>query len=163
MTNVLVPTDFSLRSLDLVGFAAKSIPGKLDFFLFHAFDMPDSLLDAMHRVGFKGHGDLITEDIRLKCKKLKAEHPAIGNIAFRIMYGTTVSVFKDYARANGIDVLVMPATSFVPATRESVNYESMFRKSGLRIISNAPQDSGAGTDADALIEPQPMYMQRPAM
>jgi hydroxyacyl-ACP dehydratase HTD2-like protein with hotdog domain len=137
MTNVLIPTDFTVRTLDIVTAAAQNIPGKLNVFMFHAFDMPDSLIDAMHRTGLNSHYNLITEELRMKCRQIKAACPDVSNISFRLMFGTTVAAFKNFAEANDIHVIVYPAGySFLPVVRESVNPDRMFLKSRITVLRN---------------------------
>lgn len=135
MRNVLIPTDITLHSLELVSFAARAIPDKINAVLFHAFDMPDSLLDAMIRSHNGGFNSLITEEIRVKCKRLKAAHSNISNISFKYMYGTTKAAFRNYAEANKIDMIVLPdGYSFVPAVRDSVNMIKIMQQSGIEIL-----------------------------
>lgn len=160
MTNVLSPTNFSTESLESVNAIVRNIPGKLNIFLFHAFDLPDTLIDAMHKVGRRGYTDLITEALRLKCKQLKTLNPDISNICFKVMYGTTVVAFQNFAEANKIDIIFIPANhKFFPVVRESVNYERMFLKSGLRIVNGENRTNIADADAYAngLTQSMPLY------
>ncbi len=135
MTNVLIPTDFTAQSLELASKAALRLPGKLNIFLFHTFDMPDNLIDAMHMNGIKNHNNLITEELRLKCRQLKADHANISSVCFRLIFGNTVAVFRNFAEANDIDVIIYPnGYKHVFVVRESVNPERMFLKSGIKVI-----------------------------
>lgn len=132
MDNILIPTDFSAASLDFISQIAKVIPGKINIILFHALDMPKSLLDAMRRTGMGEYGSMVTEELRLKCKRIKAENKNINNISYKLMYGTTPTAFNDYTDTNGINMIaVPPAYQFAPVVRESVNPKRMFQKSGL--------------------------------
>lgn len=135
MKNVLIPTDFTVNSLDYIAIAAKSVPFKCSIFLFHAFDMPQSLMDAIHKSGLKSHNKLITEELRLKCKKIKSEHSNIVDICFKTMYGTSVNSFRNYAEANDIDLIFLPADyEFKAIVRDSVDPSQMFSKAGISII-----------------------------
>jgi len=137
MTNVLIPTDFTTQSLDLIPAAAQQVTGKINVFLFHAFDMPDSLVDAMNRTGLSSHHNLITEELRMKCRQIKNQCPDVANISFRLMFGTTAAVFRNYAEANDIHVIIYPAGyRFTPVVRESVNPDRMFLKSRISIVRN---------------------------
>jgi hypothetical protein len=136
MKNVLIPTDFSARSLDTIDQVADILTEKLNIYLFHAFDMPASLLEAMSRAGINAHNNLITEELRQKCKRIKTNHPNIANISFRTMYGTTNAVFENYVKANNINLIALPAGyKFVSILKDSVNPERMFKKSGIEIVS----------------------------
>lgn len=132
MVNILIPTDFSAASLDYIGQIAKVIPGKINIILFHALDMPQSLVDAMRRTGMREYGGMVTEELRLKCKRIKAENKNINNISYKLMYGSTLAAFNDYTESNGISIIALPpAYKFAAVVRESVNPKRMFQKSGL--------------------------------
>lgn len=135
MKNVLIPTDFTPASLDLIANVAQALPGKISIILFHALEMPDNLIDAIRRAGLKDHNQLISEALRIKCKKLKSMYSNINNISFKIMHGSTPAVFENYAEANDIDLIVYPeGYTFIPVVRESVNPERMFKKSGIELM-----------------------------
>ncbi len=139
MKNVLIPTDFTLNSLAHVSAAVKAIRGKCSIILFHAFDMPESLIDAMHRSGIKGHSNLITEELRLRCRKIKFENPSIADISFKIMYGTTIMAFRNYAEGNDIDFIYLPeGYTYKAVVRDSVDPTKWFKKSGIKIVQVQP-------------------------
>lgn len=133
MKRILVPTDFTLHSIDIVALAAKAIGTKVDIFLFHAFEMPDSLTEAIRY----GYGALMTEELRLKCKKIKNQNSNISNISFRPMYGTTDAAFRNYAEANQVDLIILPqGYKYSPANSQSVNPLRMFKRSGIDILTD---------------------------
>lgn len=97
--------------------------------------MPGSLMDAIGRSGIRNHSRLITEELRVRCKRAKSEQTNIANIFFRIMYGTTIYAFKNYIEAHDIDLLYIPeGYAFRPVVRESMDPTVWFRKSGLRVL-----------------------------
>lgn len=133
MKRILVPIDFTLHSVDLAALAAKAIDTKVDIYLFHAFEMPDSLAEAMRM----GHTSLMSEDLRLKCKKIKSQNSNVNNISFRPMYGTTDAAFRNYADANQVDMIVLPTWyKYTAANKQSVNPLRMFRKSGIPLLTD---------------------------
>lgn len=133
MKRILVPTDFTLHSIDIAALAAKALGTKVDIYLFHAFEMPGSLTEAIRY----GHGTLMTEELRLKCKKIKNQNSNISNISFRPMYGTTDAAFRNYAEANQVDLIVLPQEyKYTPVNSQSVNPLRMFRKSRIDILSD---------------------------
>lgn len=137
MKNILIPTDFSASSLDFIGQIAQNSIGNINIILFHAFDMPQSLMDAMRRNGMRNYGNMVTEELRQKCKKIKSENRNLNNISYKLMYGTTSMAFDNYAEANDIDAIVIPpGYQFTPVVRESVNPKRMFQKSGLPVAGS---------------------------
>lgn len=136
MRNVLIPTDFSVESVDRIGLVARAIDDKLNVILFHAFDMPGSLVDAIVRNSNNGDYNLVTEHLRVRCRRIKVTHRNVANISFKFMYGTTSYVFNSFAAANKIDTIVLPENyHFTYVVRESVNPVRMFKKSGIEIMS----------------------------
>lgn len=135
MHHILIPTDFTFTSVNYAAQAARQIGGKCNIYLFHALDLPDNLLDVMQRAGVRGDGRLITEDIRVRCKKVKSENYGIANIYIRILYGSTLSAFRNFAEANAIDFIFLPeAYKFRSVVRDSVDPTAWFRKSGIPVI-----------------------------
>ncbi|MBL7691959.1 MAG: hypothetical protein JNM41_10225 [Flavipsychrobacter sp.] len=155
MNTILIPTDFTVGSLEIMNTLARGTDNKLNFILFHAFDMPGSLVEAMSRAGINSHNKLITENLRLACKRIKANNNNIANISFRNMYGTTIAAFKNYAEANAIDMIALPPDfRFVHITRESVDPTRMFKKSGLPLLSSPyPIRETTDTNADVNMNP----------
>lgn len=133
MKKILVPTDFTLASLQPVTRIATTVDGPVVIYLFHAFRMPGSLVEAMNN----SPHNLLTEEFRLRCRKIKAQCAHITQISFRPMYGTTLAAFRNYAEANDIDAIaLLPAYTFIPVIPESVNPVHMFRKSGIPLITH---------------------------
>jgi hypothetical protein len=134
MKNVLIPTDFSPGSLDMIAAVAAGADEKVNIILFHAFDMPVSLVDAMMRTGANGHYSMVTENLRVKCRKIKTSNQMVGNISFKFMYGTSVALFRNFAAAYRLDMIALPENYFfVQVVRESVNPLHMFKKSGIPV------------------------------
>ena len=161
MTNVLIPTDFTVQSLDLVSAASQQVPGKINAFLFHAFDMPESLIDAMRRTGTNSPDNLITEELRLRCRQIKALNPMIANISFKLMYGSTVAVFKHFADANNVEAIALPAGyKFTAVVRDSVDPTRMFLKSGIALIRDFDPKTQNAIDTLGKIYQKPQATER---
>ena len=135
MNHILIPTDFSFTSVNFAAQAARQIGGKCNVYLFHALDVPDSLIEVMHRTGLRSDSRLITEEHRIRCKKLKSEYPEIANIYMRIMYGSTLAAFRSFTEANSIDIIFLPESyKFRAVVRDSVDPTDWFRKAGIPVV-----------------------------
>lgn len=136
MRNVLIPTDFSLTSLELVEKTAQCLAGEsLHITLFHAFDIPFFVTDMVRPSALPYH-DLLTEPFRQACRRLKHQFPkTIRSIAIRHLYGNSNAVFRNFADANDIDLIVCPDYYVFRAVHpQSVNPESMFRKARVPLL-----------------------------
>ena len=140
MKNLLIPTDYTLISLEEAALAVRQLEGRYNIVLFHAFDMPGSLMEVMMRTNALRQQVLITEPLRQRCKRIKQLNNQIGQIYFRPMYGSTVAAFRNYILANEIDLIVLPADyRFVPVLNESVNPLSLFAKASVTVLEMAQQ------------------------
>lgn len=128
MKNVLVPTDFSEASLDIIDKTAKVLAEKVNIYLFHAFDRPSGK-QTIHDLQPK-YTNLITETLRQRCRRIKANNKNITNISVKIMHGSNQVVFSNFTDTYKIDLLVLPHKYvYIPPTLESVNPIKLFRKS----------------------------------
>lgn len=138
MKTILIPTDFTSASLQLIEESILFLqPEPVTILLFHAFEMPTGMQDIAGS-GNKPHLQVMNERFRKGCKRIKSKYPAnVYNILFRHMYGSTVSVFKHYLRFNKVDCIIYPE-SFVLQTvhHRSVHPGKMIKKSGLPVIAS---------------------------
>ena len=139
MKNVLIPTDFTVESLQLINKTAETLAGeKFNAVLFHAFDQPDSIMDLMFLGREKIYSGLVTDDFRNYCKKLKHVYAdTINSIYVKYMYGNTVRVFKNFADANDIALIVSPEELRLQMPHKySINPVAFFKKSGIQVLDS---------------------------
>jgi len=162
MKTVLIPWDLRPESAVLAARVAATTTEKLTIYLFHMFDMPDSLADVMIRRGKDSLYQSMTEELRQRCRKIKLQHPNIYHLSYRPMYGNTLAAFRNYADANEVDAVVWPdGYRFIPPGSESIDPEKFLLKSGLEVISDlTPLYPVTGTaHAGERKNHQPVYMQ----
>jgi len=136
MRNVLVHTDFSSATFDLVEKTIHTMGEQvLNITLFHAFQMPFFVSDLIrnHR---QPYHDLLTDAFRNNCKQIKQQYPRqVHTIVFRHLYGSTPAVFRHFVDANDIDLIVYPELyEFIRVHPDSVNPDSMFKKSRVPLL-----------------------------
>ncbi len=137
MRNVLIPTDFSVASLELADKTAQSLEGEsLNIILFHAFEIPFFVSDVFDIRGKLPYADLVTEAFRNACKRVKLQHPkTIRSIVIRHQYGNTAAVFRNFVDANDIDLIVCPDFYVYQAVHTgSVNPVPLFQKGGVPLM-----------------------------
>ena len=137
MTNILIPTDFSTKSLQLAEQAIQSLETKAaNIIFFHAFEMPGSAFDLLVPGRKKPYADLMTDELRQACKQLKDQYPkSIQKICFKFMEGSTVNLFRNFVDANEVDLIVCPDHyQFNPVHKLSVDPKTLFKKSGIKVI-----------------------------
>lgn len=135
MTNILIPTDFTAASLQLAEKTIQALETKgCNIILFHAFELPTSEFDLLTRR--KPYTDLVTDSFRQACKQLKDQYPkAIQKICFKFMDGSSAPLFRNFADANDIDLIVCPDHyQYVSIHKLSVDPRPLFKKSGIKVI-----------------------------
>lgn len=137
MRNVLIPTDFSVASLELADKTAQSLEGEsINIILFHAFEIPAFESDLYDIRGKLPYAELVTEGFRNVCKRVKLQHPkTIHSIIIRHLYGSTAAVFRNFVDANDIDLIVCPDFFVYQSVHPgSVNPVPLFQKGGVPLM-----------------------------
>jgi hypothetical protein len=137
MRNVLIPTDFSVASLELADKTAQTLEGEsLNIILFHAFEIPFFVVDMLDIRSKLPYADLVTEPFRNACKRVKLQHSkTIHSIVIRHLYGSTAAVFRNFVDANDIDLIVCPDFYVFQAVHKgSVNPVPLFKKGGVPLL-----------------------------
>ena len=137
MRNVLIPTDFTVASIEMVDKTAQSLEGEsLNIILFQAFEKTIFVSDLHDLRGKLPYAELVTEPFRNACKRVKLQHPkTIRSIVIRHLYGNTAAVFRNFVDANDIDLIVMPESFVYRAVHTgSVNPLPLFQKGGVPLL-----------------------------
>ena len=156
MRNVLIPTDFSVASLDLADKTAQTLEGEsLNIILFHAFEIPFFVSDVFDIRDKLPYADLVTEAFRNACKRVKLQHPkTIRSIVIRHQYGNTAAVFRNFADANDIDLIVCPDFYVFRSVHPgSVNPVPLFQKGGIPLIKEFKPKRKAAEELASQPEP----------
>lgn len=139
MKNVLIPTDFTTESLQLLNQTAETMQGtKFNAVLFHAFNLPDDIIELMFIGRDKIHTGLVTDEFRNRCRKIKnLHHETLHSVSVKYIYGNTVRLFKNFADANHISLIVLPEELQLQMLHKySVHPASFLKKSGIEIMSS---------------------------
>lgn len=156
MRNVLLPTDFSVASLELAGMAVQYVKNQeLNILLFHAFEMPFADSEIAGSRDKLPYQNMVTEAFRNACKQLKQKYPKnIRSIAIRHLYGNTAAVFRNFLDANDIDVIVCPDNYvFNRVHPQSVDPRPLFRKGGIPLLKDLSTRARTAEQDASLLQP----------
>jgi hypothetical protein len=131
MKNILIPTDFSIRSLSYVHNIVAQHPGeKLNIIFMHALEMPDSLFDLVTYTRNSRHVELITSDFQDGCEILRNKYSsAINQLKIEFFHGTTRVAFRNFLLAQNIDLIIQPANQeFYAPSKRSYDPEKLISK-----------------------------------
>jgi hypothetical protein len=133
MKHILIPTDFSIRSLRVVHHVVDRFGanGPLDIVMMHALQMPGSIMDLMMLSRRSAHYDLITEDYREACEIIKNKYASsIQSLKTEFLMGNSNGVFRNFLLYHNIDAIVCPAgEGFRKAGNNSYDPAVLIRKS----------------------------------
>jgi hypothetical protein len=113
MKNILIPTDFTLQSINMLDNYLESIHQKnINLVFFSVFALPESEQDIVGSSA-KPHLQVMNEPFRKACKKLKAKYDdTIATIQYKYLYGNSRQVFNNFLEYNKIDLIFCPYQHF---------------------------------------------------
>ncbi|WP_143307445.1 hypothetical protein [Chitinophaga vietnamensis] len=137
MKNILIPTDFSIRSLGYVHSVVAQFPGEVVNIIFmHALKMPDSLFDLITYTRNSRHIDLITADFKDGCEIIRNKYAsAVKQLKVEFFHGDTRTAFRNFCLAQNIDMILLPADQqFNLPSKRSYNPAKLIRSSKLPLL-----------------------------
>jgi hypothetical protein len=110
MKTILIPTDFSIESLNLFKVAAQSAnERKTDIILFHCIDLGDSIIDLLFFSREDLINSLVKKEFKEACTIVKNRyHSAINEVKLEFFNGTTHAAFNHFLDANKITEIMIP-------------------------------------------------------
>jgi hypothetical protein len=136
MRNILIPSDFSVDSLDCVGLLLHRFRHeRLNVLLFHGVWFPDSITELL-MLAERKEDEFISEAFRNRCQQLIEEHESrLHTIRVRYFYGNTVAVFKNFLDAHDIDLIAYPRNyQFRQLFKNSLNPSHLIDKCGMDVL-----------------------------
>jgi hypothetical protein len=132
MKHVLIPTDFSIRSLRVIhGVIEKFSDEKITIVMMHALRMPTSITDLMMLARRSAHHDLITDDYKDACEIIRNKYASnIKLLKTEFLFGNTSAVFRNFLQYQNIDVIAYAdKEEFRQAGKDSYNPAALIKKS----------------------------------
>lgn len=131
MKRLLIPTDFSISSLNLV----KSALEKLDNESHHITmvvgrESPNSITDLLFYSKEKALKDLMSNDFIDAIQLIQNRYSTkINSISFDILHSQNKNYIKNYISGNNFDLLILPEQlSFAKKTKQGFNLIPLFKE-----------------------------------
>ena len=151
MKNILIPTDFSIKSLKLVSIVAEHFPNKeLNIILVHALE-PDSSISGMLMLSKRLKvNTLCSDEFRDACEVLRNKYAStIVKIKIEFYFGTSRFYRNNYLNARQIDLIVFPTDYVLAApSKHSVDMGKLFSNSGYPVLRHNLNVSKSKSFAD---------------
>ena len=137
MKTILIPTDYQSSAFDCIPSVVSQLQSEEIRLVFvHMFKLSDSVTDLMMLSRRSREYEKVSDEFYRGCNQAKAQYPQIGNIKIEFLYGSTLSMFKNFLEDNEVDaVLETQPSTFSPIHRSSINPMVLVQKCGLPVIS----------------------------
>ncbi len=135
MKHVLIPTDFSINSLNAVHAAVAKYEGVLNITLFHLMAMSGDISDLLYRSRRNKHLELITDDFNEAMQILQNRYGSrIRTIRVKFGFGDTPAYLRNFLEGERADViLVSPDIKLKLSSNRSVEIVPLLQASGTQI------------------------------
>jgi hypothetical protein len=136
MKTILIPTDFTQRSLDCIPtLATQYDTQKVSFVFVHMFKLSDSIGDLLMLSRRSREFENISDDFYNRCRTYKSQLSNIEAIKIEFFYGSTMSMFRNFLENHEVDcVLSLDDCSFSKINKSSIDPAILIEKSSLPVI-----------------------------
>lgn len=136
-TNILIPTDFSVASLNAVNVLLEKADQRFNIVLVHFLQLSDSISELLMLNRRSREYQYITPEFEEKLNVLRQNYPGqITSIGTEFFYGNTVAVLKNYLEAKEIDMIViLKGHSYAKLTKNSIDPSLLIQRSGCKTIT----------------------------
>lgn len=137
MKTILIPTDYQASSLDCIHSVCRQLKDEqLNLIFVHVFKLADSFSDVITLSRRSREYEKVSGEFYRYCNVLRAQYSQIQNIKIDFLYGSTLSMFKNFIESNEVDmVLDTDGCPFTPIHNFSVHPALLIQRSGLPVIS----------------------------
>ena len=134
MTNILVPTDFTLQSLDIVEEIVRMEDKRVSIYLVHMITIPTDAIDMM----FLKKSDIsreISREFTRAIFSLKAKYPKeLAALELKLYFGSSSAIFNSITDNLGIEeICLLNDYSYSLPLQESVNLLPLINRSELPV------------------------------
>lgn len=137
MKNILIPSDFSLQSLDCIPSLTERFKhDRLNISLVHVFLLTDSVTELMLLSRRNRDYEHVSLQFWNRCVELEHTYRKhINSIRVKCFYGCTVAVFRNYLEGHGIDLIVYPEQyQFRKLCKESLDPAKLIARCGWEVL-----------------------------
>lgn len=142
-TNILIPTDFSLTSLNAISAFIEQHPDSGQGFnisLVHFLQLSDSISELLMLSRRSREYQYISAEFEAQLASYRRQYPGqIAMLHTTFFYGSTVAVFKNYLEAQKIDKLVaLQGHVYEKLTQNSIDPTLLLQRSGYQLLIVKP-------------------------
>jgi hypothetical protein len=154
MRTILIPTDFSIESLNTVKGALKHHEGEnINLILVYGVYLSDSITDLLFFSKPKYLSTLQSEKFTQACEILKNKYDSqIHSLTVDLFTGYNQQAFENFLAGHSVDELFIPRSYRFKAGKRGFNLVPYFRKSSLPLTEIEWRESNLAPEKDRLAE-----------
>jgi hypothetical protein len=137
---ILIPTDFSIGSLNLVKEAARTVTGEnVRLLLVHGVYLPDSIVDLLFFSKQRLIDEMATKDFNDACRIIHHKYYSqVSAIQIELFTGSTQAAFQGLVDGFGVEQAFVPKSyPMKPGTPRSFDVMPFIRRSGIALTEVA--------------------------
>ncbi len=157
-TNILIPTDFSLASLNaIMGLVKKHPEERFNITLVHFFKLSDSEAELLMLARRSREYSLISDEFEDQLNDIRKNFPQqIARVHAEFFYGNTVAIFKNFLEARDIKTIVcLDCHNYNRLTKNSIDPQLLVQRSGCKIINITTTATRPQIDEDVILITRP--------
>ncbi len=131
MNHILIPTDFSKESLQVLEDYLISCPyERVTVLFFHVIKLSDSITDLLLLSRRTKETEIIPNSFKNYCACIQDEFSKVDEVHFQYFYGHTMALFRNFIEANQIDLIVYdPRIKMEKLSKASIDPYEIINKS----------------------------------
>ena len=157
-TNILIPTDFSLASLNaIIGLVKKHPEERFNISLVHFFKLSDSESELLMLARRSREYTHISQEFEDQLNDIRKNFPQqIERVHAEFFYGNTVAIFKNYLEARNIETIVcLDCHNYNQLTKNSLDPQMLVKRSGCKLINITQAPARPQIDEDVIVITRP--------
>lgn len=153
MKNVIIPTDFSIKSLKLIHAAVSRFgnEGPLNITLVHALTPDNSISGLLMLTKRLDVSKLLNEDFNAACEVIRNKYgAAIHKLKVECYYGTSRQYMRAFLESRNIDAIILPSDyTYKYAVKASSDIVPELAGSGYTVYYESISTEGVQVTEDA--------------
>ena len=136
-TNILIPTDFSVASLNAVNVLLEKTEQRFNIVLVHFLQLSDSISELLMLNRRSREYQYITPEFEEQLNTLRQNYPGqVTSLCTEFFYGNTVAVLKNYLEAKQIDtIVILQGHTYAKLTKNSIDPSLLIQRSGCKVVN----------------------------
>lgn len=139
MKRILIPTDFSENSIKLLEKLSYNHDGGFDLLFTHLFYLPDGIQDLLFSTYRLREYKFVTPEFKLAYDTYIEKHQLpkmFADVPVRFFYGNTLAFFKNFLKANNINVIAFSNQFPVKKLNSSsIDIHTVINKCGVELLN----------------------------